>query len=65
VNGIALKDTEPFLLRPNDRIMLGPSAAFLFKDERNKDKASKPDTEEDPITYDDFFNEYEEIENAE
>lgn len=37
---------------PNDRVCIGPSAMFLFKNKQNEENASKPDTDEDPISYD-------------
>lgn len=39
-------------LRPNDRIQIGPSALFLYKNVGKDHEASRPDTEEDPITFD-------------
>lgn len=41
------------ILKPNDRICLGPSAFFLFKNKAEEENASMPDTDEDPITFDD------------
>ena len=41
------------ILKPNDRICLGPSAFFLFKNKADEENASMPDTDEDPITFDD------------
>ena len=40
------------VLRPNDRIAIGPSAIFLFKNKQNEADASMPDNEDDPITFD-------------
>ena len=51
VNGVVI----PILgitLKPNDRICIGPSAIFLFKNKQKEDEASMPDTEDDPITFD-------------
>ena len=53
VNGYKLKDMNEVKLAPNDRICIGPSAVFLFKNTEHDDKASKPDTVAEPITYDD------------
>lgn len=52
VNGKPLTSMEPFKLRPNDRICIGPSALFLFKNVAHENEASMPDTPEDPITFD-------------
>lgn len=52
VNGKVLTSMEAFKLRPNDRICIGPSALFLFKNVAHEDEASMPDTAEDPITFD-------------
>jgi hypothetical protein len=39
-------------LKPNDRICIGPSSMFIYKNKSKEHEASKPDTAEDPITYD-------------
>lgn len=52
VNGMALTDMEGVILKPNDRICLGPSAIFLFKNKAHEDQASMEDSEENPITFD-------------
>jgi len=39
-------------LRPNDRIAIGPSALFLYKNMKQEADASIPDNDDDPITYD-------------
>jgi len=52
VNGIALKSMEGVILKPNDRICLGPSAIFLFKNKAHEDTASMEDSDENPITFD-------------
>jgi hypothetical protein len=43
---------EGVQLKPNDRICIGPSSLFLFKDKQNEAQASMADTDENPITYD-------------
>lgn len=43
-------------LLPNDRICIGPSAFFVFKNKKFEEKASMPDPETNPISYD-FANE--------
>jgi hypothetical protein len=43
---------EEVKLRPNDRIQLGPSALFLYKNRSKEAEQSRPDTEEDPISFD-------------
>lgn len=40
------------ILKPNDRISIGPSALFLFKNKQKEDEASMPDSEDDPISFD-------------
>lgn len=40
------------ILKPNDRICIGPSAMFLFKNKQREEDASMPDTDGDPITFD-------------
>lgn len=40
------------VLKPNDRICLGPSAIFLFKNDAKKDEASMPDDPSNPISFD-------------
>lgn len=65
VNGRAVTSMEGTLLKPNDRICLGPSAMFLFKNEDKKDEASMPDNPDDPISYDFACEEVAKIENAE
>lgn len=52
INGKPLKDQKPVTLKPNDRIILGISNAFLFKQTAKDAEASMPDTPEKPITYD-------------
>jgi len=52
VNGKKLKDMSEVQLKPNDRIAIGPSALFLFKNVAHEALASMPDTPEDPIDFD-------------
>ena len=40
------------VLKPNDRICIGPSAIFLFKNKSNEADASIPDLDDDPISFD-------------
>lgn len=40
------------ILKPNDRILIGPGSFFLFKNELKATEASMPDTPENPITFD-------------
>lgn len=56
VNGKPLENEEGILLKPNDRICIGPSAVFLYKNKANEAEASMPDPEDDPISFD-FANE--------
>jgi len=52
INGVALTNMDGVVLKPNDRICLGPSAIFLFKNKQNESNASMPDPDDDPISYD-------------
>lgn len=40
------------ILKPNDRICIGPSAIFLFKNKQKEAEASMPDPDDDLITFD-------------
>lgn len=53
------------ILKPNDRICIGPSAYFLFKNKQNESNASIPDLDSDPITYDLASDEVQQNENRE
>jgi len=53
------------VLKPNDRICIGPSAFFLFKDKANEGGASLPDPDDDPISFDMAADEVAEVENKE
>ena len=44
---------DGIILKPNDRICLGPAAIFLYKNKAKEDGSEKPDTAENPISYDD------------
>jgi len=37
---------------PNDRICIGPSAIFLFKNKAKEDDTTMPDPDDDPISFD-------------
>lgn len=52
VNGELLKIINGQILRPNDRIQIGPSAIFLFKNMQREQDASMPDPDDDPISFD-------------
>lgn len=52
VNGVPCKDCSEVKLRPNDRITIGPSAMFLYKNVEHDDEASMPDPVDDPISFD-------------
>lgn len=39
-------------LRPNDRICIGPSSMFVYKNRQHDEEQSMPDTPDDPITAD-------------
>mgnify|MGYP006119798189 CR=1 FL=1 len=55
---------DPKQLEANDRICIGPSAIFLFKNRSKENADTKPDTDEDPILFDDACDEVYEAENA-
>ena len=52
INGKPLDSMEGVILKPNDRICIGPSAIFLFKNKQKEEEASMPDPDEDPISFD-------------
>jgi hypothetical protein len=52
VNGKNVESMEGIVLKPNDRICLGPSAMFLFKNADKEADASMEDPADDPISYD-------------
>jgi len=52
VNGVSLTSMDGIILKPNDRICLGPSAIFLFKNKAKETDASMEDTDENPILFD-------------
>ena len=52
VNGKLLAGMEGIQLKPNDRLCIGPSAMFLYKNKQNEANASMPDPEDDPISFD-------------
>ena len=64
INGHCLTKMDGVELKPNDRICIGPSAIFLFKNKQNEANASMPDSEEDPISFDFASDEVNNIENA-
>jgi hypothetical protein len=64
VNGFKIK-LEGVILKPNDRICIGPSAHFLFKNKQNEANASMPDPDSDPITFDFASEEVHQNENME
>lgn len=53
INGKPLESMDCVILKPNDRICIGPSAFFLFKNKADEENASLPDPDDDPITFDD------------
>jgi hypothetical protein len=52
VNGKKLEGMKGVVLKPNDRICIGPSAIFLFKHRDKESEASMPDTDAEPISFD-------------
>lgn len=57
VNGKLLETIEGAILKPNDRICIGPSALFLFKNKSNEAMASMLDSKEDPISFEFAYDE--------
>lgn len=53
------------ILKPNDRICIGPSAIFLFKNKQKEADASMPDEDDDPISFDFAAEEVDNADNAE
>ena len=64
VNGKTVESMEGVIMKPNDRICIGPAAIFLFKNRDKEDGSEKPDTADNPITYDDAAEEVYAEENA-
>jgi len=52
INGKKITNMQGVVLKPNDRICIGPSAIFLFKNRDKEADASMPDLESDPISFD-------------
>jgi hypothetical protein len=52
INGKKMSAMDPYTLKPNDRICIGPSAIFLFKNRNKEDDSCTKDTAEEPITFD-------------
>jgi hypothetical protein len=53
INGKKVGSIDPIVLKPNDRICIGPSAVFLYKNiPKEAECASMPDPASDPISYD-------------
>ena len=52
VNGKVVTSMEGVLLKPNDRLCIGPSAVFLYKNQAKEEEASMPDPDDDPISFD-------------
>ncbi len=51
-------------MKPNDRLIFGTSSVFLFKDPLSKDKPSHPDSQEEPVTWEQAQKEKSDIEDA-
>jgi hypothetical protein len=65
VNGKKLSSIDGVLLKPNDRIIFGTHCVFLFKDPSNPaGGSSMPDTDADPITWENVQMERSNIEDA-
>lgn len=52
INGQPISNIEGVILMPNDRICIGPSAIFLFKNKAKEDDTTIPDPDDDPISFD-------------
>ena len=52
VNGRPLNDLKGILLKPNDRVCIGPGSIFLFINKLQEQDASMEDTAENTITFD-------------
>jgi len=63
VNGVSLTSMDGVILKPNDRICLGPSAIFLFKNKAHEDEASMADPDDNPISFDTAADEVAQNEN--
>ena len=64
INGYKFESMEGKILSPNDRICIGPSAIFLFKNKQKETADTKPDTDEYPISFDEASDEVYDVENA-
>ena len=53
INGYRFESMEPKQLEANDRICIGPSAIFLFKNKSKENANTREDTDENPILFDD------------
>jgi hypothetical protein len=53
INGVKCASMDGVTLKPNDRICIGPSAIFLFKNDEKFDEATcMKDDPDDPISFD-------------
>lgn len=52
INGKPMTSMDGVTLVPNDRICIGPSAIFLYKNKKRDELAVVPDTDDDPISFD-------------
>lgn len=64
INGQKMSSMDGVELKPNDRICIGPSAIFLFKNKQKEADASIPDPDDDPISFDFASDEVANAENA-
>lgn len=64
INGIVFPDMNDKKLLPNDRIGIGPSALFIYKNKKVEHEAIMEDTEENPITHEMAADEVIEAENV-
>lgn len=64
VNGQVLQDMSGIKLRPNDRICIGPSSLFIYKNKKKDAEASMKDDPSEPVTFEMAFEEVCDAENG-
>ena len=63
INGASITSMDGMILKVHDRICFGLSSIFLYKNKSKEDEAGMPDTDENPINYDQAVEEVSQIEN--
>ncbi len=64
VNGKRVPSAEGVLLKPNDRLIFGTNSVFLFKDPSSPVPPTLPDSQEDPVTWEEAQKERSDMEGA-